>query len=223
MKKIILGLGIFFSLISSVFSQEFSYGLKGGVNYSIGGQITGNTSNGAFWGGTVEGESEIGYHGGVFAQVNFGKFFIRPEAVYTSLETTFEFPDKPSSFSVDKFDVPILIGYNIIGPLDIYAGPVYSNILDSTLEGNELDGPGAQNTNFHGQIGAKIEFGRFGIDIRYEKNLSSKVVQDLDIINAEYGVNKAFFDDAYLDQVIVSVIFKIGGPGLNERRRRACY
>lgn len=224
MKKIILGLGLFLGLVSTGFAQEFSYGLTGGVNYTMGGEITGITSNGIYWGGTAEGEGEIGYHGGVFVQVNFGKFFIRPEVVYTSLETTFEFPTKPSTYAVQTFTVPLLLGYNVWGPLDVYAGPVYSNILDSSLMGNESTEPiVVQNIPINAQAGAKVEFGRFGLDFRYEHSLSTAEVQTIDIVNSEYGVNRANFTDTRLNQIIVSVIFKIGGPGLNERRRRACY
>ncbi|NJW53519.1 porin family protein [Salinimicrobium oceani] len=224
MKKCIVGLGIFFSLISSAFSQEFSYGLKGGVNYSMGGQITGESSGVGNWDETIEGTPAYGFHGGVFGQVNFGKFFIRPEVVYTSLELDFEFPEKTSTYSVQKFDIPLMIGYNVWGPLDIFAGPSYSNILDSALMGNELEDPiVVQNTPINAQIGAKVEFGRFGIDVRYEHSLSNAEVQNLDIVRSEYGVNRAYFDDARINQLIVGVIFKIGGPGLNERRRRACY
>ena len=57
----------------------------------------------------------------------------------------------------------------------------------------------------------------------FERTLSPAEPQELDILNSEYGVNRATFDDARLHQVIVGVIFKLGGPGLNERKRRACY
>lgn len=224
MKKFILGLGLFISLITPAVAQEFSYGLTGGVNYTMGGKITGITSNGLYWGGTAEGQGEIGYHGGAFVQVNFGDFFIRPEVIYTSLETTFEFPQKPSTYAVQTFTVPLMIGYNVWGPLDVYAGPVYSNVLDSSLMGNESTDPiVVQNTPINAQAGVKVEFGRFGLDFRYEHSLSTAEVQAIDIVNSEYGVNRASFDDARLNQIIVGVIFKLGGPGLNQGRRRACY
>lgn len=224
MKNILFVLLFLFGSIFYGFSQELSYGLKAGVNYTMGGQITGNSSNGIYWDGTVEGSGQIGYHGGVFLQVNFGKFFLRPEVVYTSIESEFDFPEQPSAYKIEKFDVPFMIGYNIYGPLDIFAGPLYSNILNSTLEGNESDEPiVAQNSPINFQAGAKVEFGRFGIDVRYERTLSPAESQELDILNSEYGVNRATFDDARLNQIIVGVIFKLGGPGLNERRRRACY
>ncbi len=227
MKKYLLGLFFTIAAITSGYSQTFSYGLKGGINYSMGGEINGLDNGAGDWTGTSEGQGELGFHGGVFAQINFGKFFIRPEVVYTSLESTFEFPTQPSIYSVNKFDIPLLVGYNIWGPVDVYAGPVYSNILESTLEGDEVTSPiVVQNTPINAQIGAKVEFGRFGLDVRYERNLSSPEFQRRDLVengSAGYGANAVDFSDARLHQLIVGVIFKIGGPGLNERRRRACY
>ncbi|HET8753469.1 MAG TPA: outer membrane beta-barrel protein [Salinimicrobium sp.] len=224
MKRIFLSIFLFSAVISSALAQEISYGLKGGVNYTMGGSITGISSNGLYTDDTFEAEGKLGFHGGAFVQVNFGKFFVRPEIVYTTLESQYNFPVQPSIYSVEKLDVPLLFGYNVFGPLDLYAGPVFSNIMSSTLQGEEiLESISAQNTPVHAQAGAKVEFGRFGIDVRYEHNMSTKTTQELDIVNDDYGINRATFDDARLNQIIVSVIFKIGGPGLNERRRRPCY
>ncbi|MFD1079797.1 hypothetical protein, partial [Longispora fulva] len=64
MKKYLLGLGLIFGLISTTSAQQFSYGLKGGVNYTMGGEIRGErsgvNSNGEpnHWNGTAEGSSQ---------------------------------------------------------------------------------------------------------------------------------------------------------------------
>ena len=119
--------------------------------------------------------------------------------------------------------------YNIYGPIDVYAGPVYSNVLDAKIYGAQGDPLiVVQNTPINAQIGAKVEMGRFGLDIRYEHSLSNAEVQPLDFDNSLFGgsmggANSATFEDTRLNQIIVGLIFKIGGPGLNERRRRACY
>lgn len=224
MKNYVLVLCIAFGAFSSSYSQEFSYGFKGGINYALGGQITGISSGGIYFDGTVEGTPEIGFHGGAFVQVDFGKFFVRPEVVYVSLKSEFDFPIKPSTYSVEKVNVPLLFGYNVYGPFDVYAGPVYSNILTSRLMGDESPDPiVAQNSPINLQAGAKVEFGRFGLDLRYEHSLSTVETQQVDIVNSEYGINLADFEDARLNQIVLSVIFKLGGPGLNERRGRPCY
>lgn len=231
MKKYILGLLFIFAATASGFSQTLSYGLKGGVNYSMGGEVEGFDSTLNYWDGIAEGVGGIGFHGGVFAQVNFGKFFIRPEVNYNSLTQEFEIPlrEENTEYSVQTFTIPLLVGYNIFGPLDVYAGPVYSNVLDAKIYGEEDNKLiVAQNTPINAQVGAKVEFGRFGLDVRYEHSLSTAERQGLDFANSQFGgknggANSGAFNDARLNQIMVAVIFKIGGPGLNNKRRRACY
>ena len=231
--KYLFSVALFLAASISAFSQTtFEYGLKGGINYSMGGEIQGNDSTLSYWDGIAEGEGAIGFHGGVFGQVNFGKFFVRPEVVYSSLTQKFDIPlrEEKTNYSVQTFTIPVLLGYNVYGPLDLYAGPVFSNILDSSIYGAEGDPViGVQNKRVNIQAGAKVEFGRFGLDVRYEHSLSNAQVQELDFDNTLFGgksggANKAWFNDARLNQVIVSLIFKIGGPDLNNgRRRRPCY
>lgn len=234
MIKNLIYLVAFFLFSFSGFSQEFGYGygIKGGVNYAMGGQITGSDSSLNYWGGTVQGEGGIGYHGGAYLQVNFGRFFIRPEVVYNSLKQNFDIPLRESytSFNVETITVPLLIGYKIFGPIEIYTGPVYSNVMNAKLEGLENAERTiiVQNTPINVQAGAKIELGRFGLDLRYEHTLSQKERQDLSFNNNYFGgenggANKAWFDDARLNQIIVSVTFKIGGSGMGVRRRGSCF
>lgn len=221
----LLALSLF--CFSTSFGQEYSFGLKGGANYVSGGQITGISSGAGFFDGTVTADSKIGFHGGAFFQITFGKFFVRPEVIYSIMETEFQFPTQPSTYSVDKISVPLLIGYNVWGPIDIYAGPAYQNILDSSLEGTQ---PAdlviiSQNTPLAAQVGIKAGFGRFEIDLRYDRTLASEEPFDIDIINSEYGINRATFDDTRLNQFLVSLSFKIFDSEANPGRRRGkgCY
>lgn len=224
MKKYILSFFLFLGLVSFATAQELSYGLTGGVNYTTSGPITGNSSGVGNFSGTVEDEGGIGFRGGIFAQVNFGNFFVRPEVIYASLETEYPFPAQPATYSIERFTVPLLVGYNIFGPVDVYAGPVYSNILNATLEGEQVLNPiVVQSSPVNAQVGVKAEFGRFGIDIRYEHSLSSVGGLLLDVDEANYGINLATFEDSTLDVIMVSLILKLGGPGLNTGRGRPCY
>lgn len=237
MKKIILSLFLICGMASSGLAQEFKYsfGLKGGINYTMGGQITGNSSGGAisphtgeeYWSGTAQAQSKIGYHGGGFFQANIGRFFARPEITYTSIETGYEFPGENTTHSVEKFDIPFLIGYNVFGPLDIYVGPVYSNIIDShIIDDGEPQNVVTQNSPLNLQAGAKFEFGRFGIDFRYERIMSPAEPHELNFVDRVHYVNKAVFDDPRINQIIMSVTFKLGGSdvgGGGARRRGPCY
>lgn len=244
MKKFFLSLLFILGISFTGIAQQYSYGLKGGINQSMGGTIRGErsgTTNGQpdgppnNWNGTAEGTGMLGFQFGAFGQVNFGKFFVRPEVVYNSIEREFNFPDFPTQYhtplkasvhSVQKLDIPLLAGYNIWGPIDIYAGPVYSSIMDSTLEGEEdLDQVVVQNSPINAQVGIKAEFGRFGIDLRYEKSLSTPESQNLNLVNSEYGVNRAYYEESAIDLIKFNVTFKIGGSDLQNRRRRGgnCY
>lgn len=212
--------------VSFAQAQDYSFGIKGGVNYAMGGEITGNSSGGIYNDDTFYAESNFGYHAGIFFQLKFGKFLVRPEVFYNYQETEFPFPSKPSVYTVERLTVPLLIGYNIWGPIDIYAGPAYQSIMDSTLDGTQPINQAivVQNTPLSAEAGVKVNFGRFELDVRYDRNLSSKESQEVDIDNGEYGVNKAYFTDARLHQVLVSLSFKIGDSEKKARRRGGnCY
>ncbi len=237
MNKTLLSLFIFFLAVNTslLHAQEFSIGLKGGINKTYGGEITGNNSNIAGYSSdTFTAEGEIGFHGGIWTQVDFGKFFIRPEIVYSKLESRFDFAQGPTLYEIEELSVPLLVGYKIFGPLDIYAGVAYKNIIEASIERLPIaDNPNpivVQNTPFSAQIGAKLQFGSFGLDIRYDHSLSSKENQPLDFFSggqnpANPPVNKAVFDDARLNQIIVSLTVKLFDTANKDRRRRGgnCY
>jgi hypothetical protein len=136
---------------------------------------------------------------------------------------------------VEELSVPVLVGYNIYGPVDIYAGMAYKNILDATLEGNEpvTDTPQivVQNTPLSAQIGAKVEFGSFGLDVRYDRSLSSKESQEVDIVSNKDDfpfpvMNAGVMEDARLHQIIVSLTVKLfdsENAGKKRRRGGNCY
>ncbi len=237
MNKTLLALLICFAGIQTAVlqAQEFQVGLKGGINKTFGGEIKGIASTPDYTNETFNAEGEIGYHGGIWGQINFGKFFIRPELVYSKLESRFDFPQGPSLFEVEEFSVPLLIGYNIYGPLDIYGGIAYKNIISSTIERLEPtnDPPQVtiQNTPFSAQIGAKVEFGSFGLDVRYDYSLSSAESYDVDFQsdNALFDIptiNRATIIDARLNQIIVSLTIKLWdskNAGNKRRRGGNCY
>lgn len=221
--------------VSSTQAQEFKLGLKGGINKTFGGEIVANNSNspGRYTDDTFNPDGKIGFHVGGWAQVNFGKFFVRPELVYSKVESEYVFPGSTSLYEVSEFSVPLLVGYNVWGPLDIYAGPAYRNIIDATMEKLEPVGDPpqvvVQNSPFSAQIGAKVEFGSFGLDVRYEKSLATADKQGVDFLNDGVvgGINKATITDARYDQIIVSLTFKLWDTANKDKRRRrgggSCY
>lgn len=216
------------SFLSTVHAQELKFGLKGGINKTFGGTITGIASTPQYTDDTFHAEGEIGFHGGAWAQVNFGRFFVRPEAYYAALESRFDFPTQPSIYAVDVFTIPVLAGFNVWGPLDIYIGGAYNNIMNSSLEGTEPADQTivVQNNPISALAGLKVEFGSFGLDFRYDRTLATEERQNVDIVNSIYGINRANFEDARLNQFIVSLTIKLWDSSNDNRRRRrggSCY
>ena len=219
----------FFS-VTAVQAQEFKFGVKGGLNKTFGGQITAIPSPIYPEVKTYNAEGEIGFHGGIWTQLSFGRFFIRPEVVFSKLESRFDFRDRPAIYNIEELSVPFLVGFNIWGPLDIYAGPAYKKVIDARLEGTEpLDNPPlivVQNFPMSAQVGAKVEFGSFGLDVRYDHSLATAEPQGIDIVNSTYGINRATFDDSRLHQVIVSLTIKLfdtENAGKRRRKGGSCY
>ena len=221
-KALFLLLG--FLCFSASNAQEFSVGIKGGPSYVMGGQISGREGNGADFSETVNANSSIKFHAGAFFEFRSKRIFIRPEILYSSMETEFVFPRQNSKYALQKLSVPLLLGYNFPDVIDIYAGPAYQKILDASLEGNRPNRPViAQNNPLAIQIGLKTSFTRIDLDLRYDRTLATNKPYIINIQNTGpdgYGINSADFDDSSLDQILLSINFKIFNNGGNRGRRR---
>lgn len=241
-RLIVIMLFGFGGIFSSLQAQEFSFGLKAGITKTIpnGEEITAsNLGVLGYSNATYSANGEIGFHGGIWTQLSFGRFFLRPEIVYSSLEASFDFPSNPvptNMYSIEELSVPVLVGYNVFGPLDVYGGIAYKNIISATMDQLQSNsGPipdiVVQNTPFSAQVGVKAEFGSFGLDVRYDHSLSTAEPQNVDFIAGgpnplDPTVNLARINDPRLNQLIVSLTLKLFDSENSGKRRRAggnCY
>lgn len=218
-------------------SQEFAFGLRGGLNNNTIGDI--NSIGGSFETGhpdeIFQPQKEIGYQFGAFLDVSFGKFFLRPEINYVSLKNTYDFPDRTSNWSTSKIDIPLLIGYRVFKPIGIYAG-VGLNIYDDViLDGaNNVDGPSAidyYDSTTTLNIGIQAEFKYFGIDLRYEVANKSLVEERNDFEFSAFGINQADIYDYTPNMLSLSInvfVFrtnadKVGGIFSGMFRNNKCH
>ena len=162
MKKMIFAALVLFG--GTVLAQS-TYGIKGGFNYGATGeyenfsQVAGDASS------VEDGNNKTGYHLGIFGTLEFLGIFLQPELVYTSLNTEYDTFD----YKIDKIDAPILLGINLLGPLDIKAGPSFQYMLNNKLENTSIEISEVENEITVGyQLGAGINLGRLGVDLRYE-------------------------------------------------------
>ena len=191
MKKLFLV--IVLTLTSSfIFSQNTSWGIKGGLNYNANGNYFESVSN-----NYENPDRNIGYHFGLFGKIG-RDLYIKPELVYTSTKSDYNSGD----FNMKKLDAPVLVGVKLIGPLSVFAGPSFQYILDtdtgiSGLSINNVKNDFSVGLNF----GVAINFEKFGLDLRYERGFSDNEATFLD--NNNIAVNDRL--DTRPDQLILSL------------------
>lgn len=147
-------------------------GLKGGLNFGANGDLTesiGNPSSNSV--------SKLGFHVGVFGKMDFGTLYFRPELAYSRLNSKYDDND----FKMNKLDMPLLVGLNILDPVHIFAGPALQYILDTELENVTLaDVKNKFTVGFN--IGAGIDFSdELGLDLRYERGFSENEAEILGV------------------------------------------
>jgi len=193
------------------YAQTLDVGIKGGVNYNYIGDfqaIGSGYSNENF-----EADNEISFQYGIYAQISYNYFFIRPEVSFSTFKNSYPFPTKPAKWEAKQIDVPILLGYNIYGPISIFAGPVFSFISDMNMEGWQKT-PYANAFTYKDSstsisAGILLDFGRIGIDFRYQYGLTTIEEQRLDMIKSTYGVNLGDLKEYNPSQFMVNVQIKL--------------
>src|SRR5690606_12223707 len=95
------------------------------------------------------------------------RLYLRPELIYTRTKSDYDDGD----FKMSKLDLPVLVGAKIIGPLHVFAGSAFQYILDTEYDGISIDDVESDFT-VGLNIGAGVNIGRFGVDLRYERGFS---------------------------------------------------
>jgi hypothetical protein len=196
MKKMIFT-AVFAFLGFMAFAQnESGFGVKGGLNYSANGDYFDSARN-AF----ENPDRNVGYHVGIFGKIG-DKIYLRPELMYTKTKSDY----RDSTFDMSKIDAPILVGLNIIGPLNVFAGPALQYILDTDIDGVRLDD--VKNDFSVGlHIGVGLDLGRLGLDLRYERGFSENEVSVLSSNDGTFISGDRF--DTRPDQLILSLSIKL--------------
>jgi hypothetical protein len=149
-----------------------AFGFRAGLNYGSTGDLTQDSSN-----LKNNPDDNIGYHFGFFAKADLGPIYFRPELLYTRLLNDYEV----GRLNTHKIDAPLLFGINVIGPLNIFAGPSLQYIFDMELDeldfaGNVFDFDNIEDRFTVGaQIGASVYFNNLEVGLRYERSLNENV------------------------------------------------
>lgn len=169
MNKKILVFSLAFLATVFYVSAQSGFGIKAGLSYNSNGKLLDET-------GTIidsKGSGKSGYNVGIYDQLDLGPIYLRPELVYT--KTTSEYTLNTGGvedYKIARLDMPVLVGLKLIGPLNVFAGPAFQYILENDFRGIKADN--IKNDFTVGvNLGASIELGRLGLDVRYERGLSS--------------------------------------------------
>ncbi len=175
------------------YAQKIDWGGKAGLNYNFGGDLSEAPSTiGDSFDDVITGaDSKAGFHLGVWSKFHLLGLYIRPEIVYTQLNNTYG-PNPVNNrdeadFKTKKLDFPLLVGIRLIGPLNIFAGPSFQYIIDSDFDVNNVEDVETNDFSVGLQIGAGLEFGKLGVDVRWEKGFSNDA--NGQFLNTEFNVD----------------------------------
>ncbi|MBT3741083.1 Outer membrane protein beta-barrel domain-containing protein [Polaribacter sp. Hel1_33_78] len=199
MKKIILILCLTLGL-SQASNAQLDFGVKGGLNYNSNSikEVQSDVFSGA--------KSKTGYHAGVWLRFKLPilGFYVRPELVYTNLENEvfYKFAAKTTSYSFQKIDIPILLGKKIFGIGNVFIGPSFQYILASNFEISDISTVDADGFTMGLQFGGGVEFGKLGIDLRWERAFSG--IESTFLAGA---IERNF--DTRINQIIIGLSYKL--------------
>ncbi len=156
---------------ATAFAQTDSgFGIKAGLNYTQNGDLIASVGNAAE--NLVQGsDGKVGYHVGIFGKLELGKLYVRPELIYTRTSSSYEVNNLTNTYDVSKLDLPVLLGVKVVGPVHIFAGPAFQYMLKNDLENFSInDAENDFSVGLH--IGAGVNLGKLGFDVRYERGFS---------------------------------------------------
>ena len=153
---------LFLASITAV-GQSSHFGIKGGLNFGSTGELSGIFDR------PIDADNKVGYHLGAFGHVEFLGLFLQPEVVYTRLNSEYKRSGTSADYNLSKLDIPVLLGLDILGPINIKAGPSFQVVLNNELDGAGVDIEEPENTFTVGyQLGVGVTLGQLGLDLRYE-------------------------------------------------------
>lgn len=170
MKKALL-VAVMALLGSAAIAQSGSgFGIKAGLSYNKNGDLI--SSVGDSGQDIVDGgKGKTGYHVGFWGKLDFPKIYLRPELVYSKTKSSYEVDGDSQDYDISKLDFPVLLGYKIIGPLHIFAGPAFQYTLKNDL--GDLEVEDVKNDFTVGlNTGVGVNLGKVGLDVRYERGFS---------------------------------------------------
>lgn len=190
-------------LIGLSATSQIRFGLRGGINTAYFNAKDVVVQN-EYRLETVS-DANIGFHGGVMAQLSFFGLFLQPELLLSTIGHDLRVEDLSENGAVSrireqsftKLDFPVLAGKRF-GPARIGIGPVGTIMLSTDSEPNDYGEIDYNNATFGFQVGAGLDISFLAIDLKYEGNLT-RLGSSMEIA----GQERSF--DSRARQIILSI------------------
>lgn len=157
-------------------AQDFSFGVKGGLNVASigGGTLTGVSGLG----------SKISFHIGGVAEVPISeKLALQPELLYSAQGTNWNFVGS-SNLSLDYVNLPILAKYYFLDRLSAEAGPVVGYLINTNDDIEDY-----KSIDLGIALGASFKLNdHIFFSIRYQKGISDINNVDTITVNNQNNV-----------------------------------
>lgn len=221
---IVLFLLLFSLQNTAIFAQEFNIGVKGGANYNIIDKLYRTDRRPGINLTSYQdlyylADNKIGLTYGVFAKINYSQFFVQAEINTSTFKNSYDLELNTTNWESSVVDIPVIFGYKFFEPVGVYLGPSLRITSDMTLEGVET--PIAfSKAGLGAAAGFLIDFGIFDIDFRYVFGATKEKLQEIYMVSAEYGTNRAFLFSYNPNQFFVTLNFKILRLNPAEKRQR---
>lgn len=122
------------------------------------------------------GKNLAGFNIGLSAKVSLPtSLFLMPEIYYTTFKNSFTDPATNVKLEAkyNRVDVPVLLGYNILGEtLGVFAGPVASYNLSKNDQYQDFQENASKEFTVGYQFGAQVQISKLILNARYEGSFS---------------------------------------------------
>ncbi|MFN3757898.1 MAG: outer membrane beta-barrel protein [Algoriphagus aquaeductus] len=190
-KKIALMLLLSACVLPFVQAQQGSgFGFKGGLNYNTSGNYFRDAGE-IF---SRPGEN-MGYHVGVFYQLNSYDIALRPELIFTQNQ----FETDLGRVQYQKIDLPVLVKMRFFRVIGFSIGPSFHYTLDEKFSRPDFFEQ-ADPFGLGFQMGLGVNFGPVGLDLRFERELNERKYTFENVLGKE---------DYKRQQLILGMSFKI--------------
>ncbi|MCL1677081.1 outer membrane beta-barrel protein [Elizabethkingia meningoseptica] len=143
-----------------------------------------------------------GFNIGLSAKIKLPVIFIMPEIYYTNFKSKANYLDPVDGSSVElsaksnRLDIPVMVGLDVIGPLSVFTGPVFSTNLSNNDTFKNFKEDSSKNFSVGYQFGANVKISKLIVNARYEGSFSKdqrKFVNSVTGSEVNYDNRPSFF------------------------------